>query len=421
MPMLKELHCSPGYMPMLKELHCSLQQTNPGVELIVLGAPGDLPGSVVSQINALTNTRYQAVQEIGFKNSLNERFALNWIKLQAWEMIDFNALIMLDTDMVVLEDLTHLFTLPTDFAWTTHQGPAWPHNSGGFVFLRPCKAVFEHMVHLIRTKPELRFEKKHAEQSFFNWYFDYTGIRLPMIYNANFHFISKQGGNIVFKGPGTKPLVIHFADIKVFTPTKGTREWEYLCDAPKHPVPSPAVTFYDHCSNSGKVWGQYATLAPDKASGVAVAAAPQLKEYRLHKRISFIDQHTKQTMVQLFDDPQCQGEPFMSLSDQKTCLNGTEATNRAQCIKVTALNGSSKGPKAVANNSPVSQPLTASNNPLPHSDSSSIKPSQSGSSSSSSSSSSTSRKQQPEPGGSTQAAKPSSNSSSGPGVSLQGH
>lgn len=46
-----------------------------------------------------------------------ERFKKNWFKLRIWGLIDFDAIIYLDLDTSVQGDLTHLFQLPTAFAW----------------------------------------------------------------------------------------------------------------------------------------------------------------------------------------------------------------------------------------------------------------------------------------------------------------
>ena len=46
------------------------------------------------------------------------RFGKNWIKLQLWNMTEYDGLMWLDADTVVLEDLRHVFQLPTAFAAT---------------------------------------------------------------------------------------------------------------------------------------------------------------------------------------------------------------------------------------------------------------------------------------------------------------
>lgn len=44
------------------------------------------------------------------------RYALNWIKLRAWELVQYNALLLVDADTVVVQNISSVFHLPTDFA-----------------------------------------------------------------------------------------------------------------------------------------------------------------------------------------------------------------------------------------------------------------------------------------------------------------
>ena len=37
-------------------------------------------------------------------------------------MTEFEAILVVDTDAIVMGDLTHLFNLPTDFAWALESG-----------------------------------------------------------------------------------------------------------------------------------------------------------------------------------------------------------------------------------------------------------------------------------------------------------
>lgn len=53
------------------------------------------------------------------------RYMLNWVKLRAWEQVQWDGIIMIDVDVTVLGDLTHLFHLPTDFAAVPDNGKVW--------------------------------------------------------------------------------------------------------------------------------------------------------------------------------------------------------------------------------------------------------------------------------------------------------
>ena len=122
------------YMTGLRELHCSLQRSNPDIPLIVISVDGDLDEQHISEIESFAT--YRAVQEIRQPpNIRNPRFGLNWMKLRAWELTEYDALIMLDVDTAVLRDLSHLFSLPTDFAWAPYQVGSVPCCAQSFCML----------------------------------------------------------------------------------------------------------------------------------------------------------------------------------------------------------------------------------------------------------------------------------------------
>ena len=44
------------------------------------------------------------------------RYTLNWVKMRVWEQVQWDGIIMINVDVTVLGDLTHLLHLRTDFA-----------------------------------------------------------------------------------------------------------------------------------------------------------------------------------------------------------------------------------------------------------------------------------------------------------------
>ena len=188
---------------------------------------GDLPAEAINDIKS--RAEYMEFEDMGYKTTLRPRFEKNWVKLRAWGLEQYDALIMMDVDAVVTGSLSHLFTLPTDFAITQWQGPDLWRNSGGFVFLRPCKAVLAHMLHLLDTDPGLRFTDTFAEQSFLEWYFKHTAHKLPMSSNANFEWLMKTGQKTA---GGDEPLFVHFAEeieVKPFNVSKDSQQAKFLC------------------------------------------------------------------------------------------------------------------------------------------------------------------------------------------------
>lgn len=96
---------------------------------------------------------------------------------------------------------------------------------GGVVLLRPCRAVAEHMVALATGDERLQFWWGHAEQDFFNWYFRYSRLTLPLMYNAIGHLLAD--GRLL--PDGSSPRIVHFTWHKPFRRQADIAEHVLLC------------------------------------------------------------------------------------------------------------------------------------------------------------------------------------------------
>lgn len=162
------------YLPLLKSLVCTFRQSNLNATLAVATVEGDLSQVTLLAVKDL-NVEIIIWKELKFPNTKSPRFALNWVKIRAWEMSQYDSILMVDADTVILGDVTHLFRIPTAFATVLDQDKSNPRFSslgrmqGGVVLLRPCPAVAQHMISLLEQHEFLRFSSGHAEQSFFDW------------------------------------------------------------------------------------------------------------------------------------------------------------------------------------------------------------------------------------------------------------
>jgi lipopolysaccharide biosynthesis glycosyltransferase len=213
---------SENYFPLLYSLACSIRQSNPGVELVVATVLGDLPNKYENAILALGNfVRLVYWDEYAFENTFHPRFSKNWVKLRAWNMTEYDSLLMVDADTVILRDITHLFKLPASFATVLDSDKDnSEYNSlgrmqGGVVFLRPCPAVCQHMMSILDSNPRLRFLNAHAEQSFLDWYFLDSRWALPVHYNAISKLSLVDHNNGTTHG-GSKVTILHYANDKPF-------------------------------------------------------------------------------------------------------------------------------------------------------------------------------------------------------------
>lgn len=211
------------YMVSLRDLQCSLQRTNPQLPLIVLAVANELPSEIIAEVQLFAE--YKEVPNIEYDNFNVHRYSKNWFKLNAWNITEFTSIVLLDADTVVLQSLNHVFELPTDFAWSFQNAPEYNWNKGGFIMLRPCQPVFEHMLSILEQDDTKHFTTEFAEQSFLSWYFEYTGYRLPMIYNANVNFLNASGAT----AGGADPIMVHFADNKLFNVNESHPFWHFMC------------------------------------------------------------------------------------------------------------------------------------------------------------------------------------------------
>ncbi|PSC67076.1 glycosyltransferase family 8 [Micractinium conductrix] len=164
---------------------------------------------------------------------LNGRYGGNWLKLQAFNLSQYDAVVLVDSDTAVVGDLSPLFSLPIEFAASWDQpklfgkwGPRLTGINTGLLLVRPCPAMLDHMLSLLDSHPKLRFTYATAEQDFLNWYFRFTGMMLPIEYNTMAS--DSLDGNVTLGG--RSPVVVHFTRNKPFHgPVPGKPGHQFLC------------------------------------------------------------------------------------------------------------------------------------------------------------------------------------------------
>ncbi|KAK9787607.1 hypothetical protein WJX73_006503 [Symbiochloris irregularis] len=224
---------SDKYLPLVQELACSVNRTNPGLLFTVLTVQGALSEEVVAAARAIANVRF--VEDLHFPHHMGDsRYGKNWLKLRAWELTEFDALILLDSDMTVLGDLNHLFELPTHVAAVLDNSIVPNTYSGmgslqsGFILIRPCLATARHMIRLATSNKLLQFAYTTAEQEFLAWYFRKTAYALPVTYNAQVDTVDPFPTHEVTIG-GMPVRALHHTQHKPWKHHIGGRFQPYLC------------------------------------------------------------------------------------------------------------------------------------------------------------------------------------------------
>lgn len=142
--------CCTNVFPLTQqELACSLNKTNPKLlPLYVYTVRGDLSPYVEEAVSRFAELRHwetdfrlpnyvgdgryvvccvhgHMLQAIIMGNH-QTRYELSWVKLRAWELTDFDVVLLLDADVSIMGDISPLFTLPTHFAAVPDQQFADP-------------------------------------------------------------------------------------------------------------------------------------------------------------------------------------------------------------------------------------------------------------------------------------------------------
>ena len=206
----------PSYLPGVRTLSASLARSGSRYPLLVLVTPGiddgvrqllEHDGCLVREVEPLRPTSG------GRDNYANARFAEVWTKLAVWNLTEFDRVVFLDADMLVVRPMDELFSIdlppggiaachacrcnpnmiadyPAD--WTpercayTHRpvdGPRDHYLNGGLLVLEPDASVFADMVQRLSALDDLS-RYPFAEQDFLNEYYRDRWRPLPYVYNA---------------------------------------------------------------------------------------------------------------------------------------------------------------------------------------------------------------------------------------------
>jgi hypothetical protein len=216
------------YLPLLDHLACSVAKSNPNLEFAVMVTRSISPTTARKLEERRLKLIY--VDDLQYPNVYEQRFRYNWLKVRAWEL-PYDEVLLVDSDTVILEDVSSLFNLPARFAAVGDQlnrlqEYKFPRSTrilqGGVLFLRPCPAVASHMRMLLDADPVLQFSTSNAEQEFFSWYFRHEAIVLPDRYNM---LPSRLDIHNVLS-----PAIVHFTSNKPFESYKSAEgPYKYLC------------------------------------------------------------------------------------------------------------------------------------------------------------------------------------------------
>jgi len=124
-----------------------------------------------------------------FLNDNKDRRFYNYSKLNMWNLTQFNKIVYLDSDMIVMHNIDELFTKP-NLSSTNAGGwlpgkKDWVQLNSGLIVLEPSESIFNHMKSQIGL---IEKEKGKGDQAFIHQYYsdwpEKKELHLPHIYNT---------------------------------------------------------------------------------------------------------------------------------------------------------------------------------------------------------------------------------------------
>jgi len=210
----------PSYLVGVKALHRSLQKSGtqwPLVVMVTSNVEQDVRDALVQDGCIVHPVEHLAPQAELTQHYALPQFGEVWNKLRIWGLTDYQRVVFLDADMLVLQNMDELFTLdfgdntiaachacrcnprklksyPADwnpehchYTWQERgeQPPASLdlYLNGGFLVLEPDHAVLQMFEEKLAAINDLK-KYPFAEQDFLNEVFSERWLPLPYIYNA---------------------------------------------------------------------------------------------------------------------------------------------------------------------------------------------------------------------------------------------
>lgn len=175
---------SDSFFMAVQALAASLRATNTQHPLLLLHTEG-VSASTIARLAMLPQCELRLVQPVASPHRTDVPAWENseFTKLRVWEQTDFDVLVYIDADCLVLENVDELFSRP-DPSFCPDVFPPDKFNAGVMV-LRPSLETFTKMVDATDKLPSHDGGDTGFLNSFFpNWYDWSSAHRLPFRYNA---------------------------------------------------------------------------------------------------------------------------------------------------------------------------------------------------------------------------------------------
>lgn len=201
-----------GYLPGVEALGSSLDASGTAAPRVLMVTPDVRPaarerlagqGWTIREVEPIANPNPATRQML-------PRFGAAYTKLRAWELDDYDKVVFLDADTIVVQNVDDLFARPALAAAPDFFLP--DRFSSGVMVIEPSRALFQRMVEAL----SLLGSYDGGDQGFLNlffedWYARPVAHRLPVGYNmAHFIYQFMRGHQGTFEALKHEIKIIHY-------------------------------------------------------------------------------------------------------------------------------------------------------------------------------------------------------------------
>jgi hypothetical protein len=218
------------YLPGVEVLGRSLQATNTRADMVLM-ATRDVPETSRAQLRS-QGWIIREVEPIANPNTsggpMLERFLNVYTKLRAWELEEWDRVVFLDADTLVLSNIDDLFDRPHFAAAPDFFLP--DRFNSGVMSLRPSRKTFASMLETLAAAPSYDGGDQGFLNTFFDWWKMPADHRLGVGFNMpNFIYQFMMGHPVAKQGVGHEVKILHYLVQKPWlsktTLTGGAAPW----------------------------------------------------------------------------------------------------------------------------------------------------------------------------------------------------
>lgn len=181
------LLCTENYWRKAYILAHRIRKLSPSSYYIIILTEETLSGPVVSHFTSLNATIIKATVPMpNTVKPLQNAFQTSWVKLHLFTLIDFAQILYLDSDVILLKDITPVFRVDS-FA-SVSLGCDLKSNlagiNGGFLLIKPNVTLYNDLIALASTQSPTQW--KYSEQEVLSVYFVWMHPELLVSLGSHF-------------------------------------------------------------------------------------------------------------------------------------------------------------------------------------------------------------------------------------------